>query len=192
MAAFFARSGVIADLVSGHSCCRSHFLRQSVEFGSFIIVERCKNPAPHIGLKPRGWFNGQLVKREMRRAQCKRARQLPFPLVRRLIGQGIDQIEADPRKMALCHVQCRQCLVRTVKPSEPFQRLVLKRLHAKGNAIDASASKPGKIGRLNRGWIGLKRDFNVGIKAPKQLRFTNQTLHECRRHQRRRTPAKED
>ena len=108
----------------------------------------------------------QVIKRNVFGGQRTQRAQIVFRLGRRLLGQGVHQVEVDvvepggPRPS-----QGLSRFIGPVNAAEGFQVSGIEALHADGQAVDAGLSIPGKIFRVGGAGIGLERDFNIGGEA---------------------------
>ena len=142
--------------------------------------------------KRRRRFDGQLIKREMFGAERKRLRQFGLPLLRRLAGAGIDQIEADTFEIRARQRQRRLCFAHIVQAPEHFQIGIVQRLHAERQPVDTRRGIILKPRRIDTGRIGFERDLDAGRDGPQ---FRDRFQHAADRgagHQRRRAAAEEN
>lgn len=123
MAALLARDSMIARLICWHAGSAGQILSDRKKLGSLIIIKRRKNSPPNIGCKTGAWLNRQLVQREMRGAKTDCSLKLLFPLLGRVAGKGIDQVQADPFELRLGRLKRAQCLLCPVKAAQPAQGL---------------------------------------------------------------------
>ena len=72
--------------------------------------------------------------------------ELRFPVGRRLVGQRIDQVEADPGEDRLGGGERLQSLLDVMGAAEEAQRLIVERLEAERDTIDAGGGKVGEAG----------------------------------------------
>ena len=79
-----------------------------------------------------------------------------------------------------------------VHASERFQALIVERLHAERQAIDAGRAVAREILGLDAGRIGLERDLRIRRDAPMLGDGVDDGGDARRLHQRRRAAAEED
>ena len=192
VAALLAGAGVVADLVGGKACCAGALAGEREEIARRIVVERGEPALAHEGGKARARLDGELVEREVAGPQRQRARQFGVPAFRRVAGAGVDEVETDPREMALGDIERGEPLGGIVEAAQKMERLVVERLKAERDAVDPRARQRGEIGRLDRRGIGFESDLDIRRKAPVAGCLLNQPGDQRGRHQRGRAPAKED
>src|SRR3546814_6810912 len=79
-----------------------------------------------------------------------------------------------------------------MRPAEKAQRLVIQRLKAQRDAVDARGRERREIGGFDAGGVGLKRDLKIGRCAPVPGCGLDQRPGDRGRHQRWRAAAEED
>ena len=125
-------------------------------------------------------------------AKPQRAGKLRLPLRRGLAGQGIDQIERDPRKVLLGDLKRRDTLSGVMQPPEETQRGIVERLQAERHPVDPGLGQRRIVCGLDRGGIALQCDLDPVGKAPQLFGLTQQSLDQRRRHQAGGAAAEED
>ena len=122
----------------------------------------------------------------------ERLLQLGAPGRFALAGAGVDQIERGARKNRRRGLHRRQSFRDVVAAAERLEVVIVERLHADRQAVDAGGAIAAKAARFDAGRIGLQRDLGVGRERPGGGDGVDQALHGLRPHQRRRAAAKED
>ena len=93
VAAFLARGGVVGDFVGGQARPLRQLLRQLVEVVRQLAVGHLELAAGMQLGKRRLRLDGELIEREMPVRHCERPLQLLPPILQRLAGPRIDQVE---------------------------------------------------------------------------------------------------
>src|SRR5690606_25594851 len=166
VAGFLARSRIVADLVRRQARCLGPPARQPERLRPELSLAWIARSMAHVGGEPRVWLDRELVQREMAGAEGQGTGQFGVPLLRRLTGPGIDQVEAYAPEMTLRDFERGETFADVMESAEEAQRLVVERLHPERDTVDAGRGELGKIGRLDRRRIGFERDLDVWREAP--------------------------
>ena len=116
-------------------------------------------------------------------AKTQGPRQFGFPAGQRLAFPGIDQIKADPAKIALRNIKRRQPHRQIMWTPQLPQRDIIERLKTKGHPVDPGGGKAGKPRCLHTRWIGLQRDLQTGCHRPKPRHRIDNRARRRRVHQ---------
>ncbi len=121
-----------------------------------------------------------------------RGSELGLPGGKRLRRSRIDQVEGKPRKDASRKLNGVPRFGRIVDAPERLQRLVVERLHAEREAIDARRAIAAEALRLGTAGIGFERHLRFGRDRPETGDRIEHRFDGRRLHQRRRAATKED
>ena len=169
VAAFLPGGGVVADFVGGKAGGLHPRLGQLIQISRCIIVEWLPLPFGDIGGEAGAGFDGQLVERHVRGAKADGARQFGIPGRSRLVGSGIDQVDADPPEMPLCGFERGEAFIHPVRAAQKFEHLIIKRLQTERHPVYSSRRQLCKTCRLDRGGVGLKGDLDIIREPPMPL-----------------------
>ena len=113
------------------------------------------------GGEGRAVLDGELVEREMIGGERQRLAELRRPGLRRLAGAGIDQVEGEAREGRARHLDRRARGGDVMKAAEEAEVVVVERLDAERDAVDAGGAVAAETLGLDAGGIGLERDLGV-------------------------------
>ena len=181
---------VIGNLVGVIARLAGHRLRNLVELGRAIIIQRGPVLPLHREGEGGAGFDGKFVERQMIRAKFQNARQFRTPRRSVLAGLRIDQIERNRAECSARQSERFQRIIRRMRPAKEFEALVVQRLEPKRQPIDARRCKVCKARRIVR--VCLDRDFGAGLQSPEAIHLGDHLRDLLPRHQRRRAAAKED
>ena len=142
MPAGVVRPGVVGNLVGRQPGGRQDLLGDLVEFGGGLVSRALDPPLVKFG----PGLDGQLIDREMAPGEGDGFRQLPPPVIGRLAGKRIDEIEGKPGDGAPGRLDGAPGLIRLVPAAEERQRRVVEGLDADGEAVDAGIGEGGEQG----------------------------------------------
>ena len=157
VAALLAGRGVVGDLVSGQAGAAEPLLGQLEQLGSRLAVRLGHAVAVEGGAGD----DGELVDGEVAHREVQRPVELARPVGRRLPGNGVDQVERDAAEDAKAPPRWRGRRLGGVGAAEEAQDLVVERLDADGEAIDAGVAEGAEAAGFAGGRVGLQGDLAV-------------------------------
>ena len=192
VARLVAGACVVGNLVGRKSNFLSQFLRHVIEVGGAVIIGRHQRAlGVQIEIGGAG-LDGELIERHVALLLTQRNRQFLAPLRHALIGPGIDQIERHTRENAGGEAEGGECLGRGMLAAQRFQIIIVQRLHADRNAVDAGRAITPEILRFDGGRVGFKGDLDMRRDCPERGDRVEHMAHGPGRHQRGRAAAEKN
>ena len=114
------------------------------------------------------------------------------PEERPMLEACIDEIKIDAREYRLRERNRAPRFLSAVQAAERLQRLIVERLHADGDAVDARRAVIAKAPLFDAVGIGFERDFGILRDRPKRRDAIEHRAHRAAAHQRWRSAAEED
>ena len=185
-------AGVVRDLVGRISVYGQYMLGHVVKVRAAGIIGGDQGAPAHRPVEGGARLDGQLIGGDVVGIEGERLLQGCRPRARRLVRQGIDQVEGQLREQAPRQPGGAGRLLRPVIAAQQLQGPVLQALHPERQAGDSSVGEGGEVLRLRIRGIGLETDLDRLRRRPETAAKGDQPGHVRRVHQGRRAPAEED
>src|SRR5206468_7855316 len=114
-----------------------------------------------IGIS-RPFLDGELIKRHMALLLAESASEFAPPLLHRLAGPCINEIEGHARKDLRRQAESGERLSGRMLAPQRLEIGVIECLYADRDAVDAGRAIAGKIPRFDAGRVGFERRFGIG------------------------------
>ena len=183
---------MVGDLVGVEPQRLEHGLRGLVEVGGEVRVGGREPAAPHRTVERRPRLDGQLVRRQVLGTQRRRLVQRPRPRRGGLAGEGVDQVERDPREGRDRGPDGAARGRGVVVAAEEGQARVVQRLHAQRQPADPGGGEGGEASGLRVGGVRLQRHLQVRRGGPQARGQGDELGRGPGRHQRGRAAAEVD
>ena len=150
------------------------------------LAERMQRVERRLGL------DGELIERQMLGRLRDGALEFVGPRRRCLTRPRVNQVERIALEGCAGDLDRIERLLRGVQPAKLLQRVVVERLHAERNPVDARVAITTEPIRLDAGRVGFERDLGAGCDRPMLADGVENCANGLGLHQRRRAAAKKD
>ena len=193
MSAFVARLRIVRDLVALVAVALRHLAGQRVDGGLGILRRKCQRAGLLHCPKRGAVLDDEVIDRDMLRLQHEHMAEGLAPGLLGLAGNLVDEVDVDVSEaLHPCALIALQEVLEEVKTTEGTELIVVCRLEADGEAVDAGVAVGRKLIGDGRGRVALDGDLGVranGIEAADVVHDAGDVL---RIQQRRGTATDED
>ena len=168
---------------------REHRVGTHVGVGLQVVVGR-RRAGGHLPAERGRGFDGERVRAHVVDAKRERAVERSLPVVGRLSGRAVDEIDIEPREpRGASQLDRARHVRRIVRAPERGEDVRHHRLHAEAQPIDSGPAVRGELGGVDTVGVALDGDLGAvgsvdGIEDPRQLR-ARRSVTACPRRRRR-------
>ena len=187
------RSRIVGNLVALQPGSAKSPFYQLRHCDFFFFAEEANPPTAIFVMEGSPFFDGEVVRRQVRRLEPEGNVQVVFEISQSLSRVGVNQVEAEVFEACVTDdLYCSDCLIGGVDSTEKLEQVRLEGLHADADTIHPAGVVAGKVRAFHSSGISFQGNFAGRVDGEQRVRAFENARDARRLKGRWGTPAEKD